>query len=458
MYETITVEKRGKVAVLTINRPDKLNALSSQVHTEGVAALDELRGDESVRVLVITGAGEKAFIAGADISEFEGQTPVTQRNAFHERSFFNSIDTFPKPVIAMIKGFCLGGGNELAMACDLRMASENARFSQPEINLGIMCGGGGTQRLPRLVGEGRAMELALTGDMIDAATAERFGLVNHVYSSDQDAITKMTALGALVTVNHPNGAPDWLDAIDPPPHSIEIYNNSHALTDEGIDSTTHYIAEFRAVWDHLLEFRSARVWGVAVNDWAGAWTPLGLPSVPGWPLITERSRDRGKLEVLVTSYDLEAYTNAFRYGAFFAIVEDNAIKSAYPVVSNITVTPASVAITTVAGTETVQWIGNGAVVAFGSTLSLSNLPAGLKYVRAEIDDGEGRTVFSQPFSLAALVLPPPPAAPVPVLPEGALLFLGIALLGLGRRRRGARQLTGSQPGGRPGVHAAASRP
>jgi enoyl-CoA hydratase len=181
MYETITLGRRGKVAVLTISRPDKLNALSTKVHSEGVAALDELRKDDSIRVVVITGSGEKAFIAGADISEFEGKTPVTQRDAFHERSLFNSIDTFPKPVIAMVNGFCLGGGNELAMACDIRMASENARFSQPEINLGIMCGGGGTQRLPRLVGEGRAMEMALTGDMIDAATAERFGLVNHVY-------------------------------------------------------------------------------------------------------------------------------------------------------------------------------------------------------------------------------------------------------------------------------------
>lgn len=185
MFETITVEKRGRVAVLTINRPDKLNALSSQVHIDGVRALDELKADADVRVVVITGSGEKAFVAGADISEFEGQTPVTQRNTFQKRSLYNSLDTFPKPVIAMVNGFCLGGGNELAMACDIRIASENAKFSQPEIDLGIMCGGGGTQRLPRLIGEGRAMELALTGDMIDAATAERFGLVNHVYPLDQ---------------------------------------------------------------------------------------------------------------------------------------------------------------------------------------------------------------------------------------------------------------------------------
>lgn len=184
-FETITVERRGRVAVMTINRPDKLNALNNKVHLEGVAALDDLRKDDDVRVLVLTGAGEKSFVAGADITEFEGKTPVTQRDSFHERSLFNSIDTFPKPVIAMVNGFCLGGGNELAMACDIRMASDNARFSQPEINLGIMCGGGGTQRLPRLVGEGRAMETVLTGDMIDAAAAERIGLVNHVFPADQ---------------------------------------------------------------------------------------------------------------------------------------------------------------------------------------------------------------------------------------------------------------------------------
>jgi enoyl-CoA hydratase len=184
-YESITVEKRGAVAVLTINRPDKLNALNIQVHTEGIAALDELRNEDEVRVLVITGAGEKSFIAGADIGEFADRTPVAQRNTFQERSLFNSIDSFPKPVIAMVNGFCLGGGNELALACDIRVCTPNARFSQPEINLGIMPGGGGTQRLTRLIGEGRSMEMMLTGDMIDAETAHKFGLVNHVYNADE---------------------------------------------------------------------------------------------------------------------------------------------------------------------------------------------------------------------------------------------------------------------------------
>lgn len=184
-FETIKVERVDRVAILTINRPEKLNALNSTVHREGVAALDELREDDNVRVVVITGTGEKAFIAGADISEFEGKTPVTQRATFHQRTLFNSIDVFPKPVIAMVNGFCLGGGNELALACDLRVCSDNARFSQPEINLGITPGGGGTQRLTRLIGEGRSMEICLTGDMIDAETAYRFGLVNHVHPADE---------------------------------------------------------------------------------------------------------------------------------------------------------------------------------------------------------------------------------------------------------------------------------
>src|SRR6476620_1442747 len=151
-YETITVEKRGAVAILTINRPDKLNALNQQVHREGVDALDTLRRDDAVRVVVITGTGQKSFIAGADITEFAGQTPVTQRDLFHEKTFFNSIDAFPKPVIAMVNGFCLGGGCELALACDIRVCSDNAKFSQPEINLGIMHDVGGTQRLTNLIG------------------------------------------------------------------------------------------------------------------------------------------------------------------------------------------------------------------------------------------------------------------------------------------------------------------
>jgi enoyl-CoA hydratase len=179
-YETILLERRDRVAIITINRPDKRNALNIKTREEGATALDELRGDDRVRVVIITGAGDKAFVAGADISEFAGRTAITQREVMLGRSLFTAIDTFPKPVIAMINGYCLGGGCELALACDLRIASDTASFGQPEINLGIIPGGGGTQRLTRLVGEGKAMELILTGDIIDARTAYQIGLVNMV--------------------------------------------------------------------------------------------------------------------------------------------------------------------------------------------------------------------------------------------------------------------------------------
>ncbi|MGB8509445.1 MAG: enoyl-CoA hydratase-related protein [Pyrinomonadaceae bacterium] len=179
-YETLLVEKRGRVAFITINRPQKMNALNIKTREEGAAALEALRDDEEVRVVVFTGAGDKAFVAGADIAEFEGRTALTQRDVMTGRSLFTAVDSFPKPVIAMINGYCLGGGCELALSCDLRIASETAKFGQPEINLGIIPGGGGTQRLTRLVGEGKAMELILTGDIVDAKTAHNLGLVNMV--------------------------------------------------------------------------------------------------------------------------------------------------------------------------------------------------------------------------------------------------------------------------------------
>jgi enoyl-CoA hydratase len=189
-YETILLERRGGVALLTINRPEKRNALNIQTRREGAAALEELREDESVRVVVVTGAGDKAFIAGADISEFEGRTANTQRDVMLGRSLFTAVDTFTKPLIAMVNGYCLGGGCELAMACDIRVASDKASFGQPEINLGIIPGGGGTQRLTRLVGEGKAMELILTGDIIDAQTAYNIGLVQMVVpATDLEART-----------------------------------------------------------------------------------------------------------------------------------------------------------------------------------------------------------------------------------------------------------------------------
>jgi enoyl-CoA hydratase len=173
------------VAILTVNRPDKLNALNDQVRVDLLAALAQIEGDDSVGVVVITGAGEKSFIAGADIGEFAGRSPFDQREAMRSPRIFDVMASFPKPVIAMINGFCLGGGCELASSCDLRIASEKARFGQPEINLGLIPGGGGTQRLPRLVGLGHAMRLILTGDMIGAAEAKEIGLVEMVVPHEE---------------------------------------------------------------------------------------------------------------------------------------------------------------------------------------------------------------------------------------------------------------------------------
>ncbi len=185
MPETILVEREGRVAILTVNRPDKLNALNEQVRTDMLAVLTEIENDDSVGVVVITGAGEKSFIAGADIGEFAGRTPFDQRHAMRSPRIFDIMSSFPKPVIAMINGFCLGGGCELALSCDIRIASDKARFGQPEIKLGLIPGGGGTQRLSRLVGVGQAMRQILSADMIDAAEASRIGLVEIVVPAEE---------------------------------------------------------------------------------------------------------------------------------------------------------------------------------------------------------------------------------------------------------------------------------
>jgi enoyl-CoA hydratase len=179
-FESLLLEITNQVAVITINRPEKRNTLNATVRRELLQALDQLRADDDARVVIITGAGDKAFIAGADIGEFAERTPVEQRAVMAQRPVFDEVAAFPKPVIAMINGFALGGGCELALACDLRIAARSAKFGQPEIKLGIIPGGGGTQRLPRLVGVGNAMRLILTGELINAEEAARIGLVDLV--------------------------------------------------------------------------------------------------------------------------------------------------------------------------------------------------------------------------------------------------------------------------------------
>ena len=179
-YESILITRENRVATITVNRPDKRNALNSIVRSEIPQALDLLRTDEECRVVVFTGEGDKAFIAGADINEFAQRTPLEQRAAMSGRVLFEEVADFPKPTIAMINGFALGGGCELALACDLRIAARSAKLGQPEIKLGLIPGGGGTQRLPRLVGFGHALRLIYTGDLIGAEEAERIGLVELV--------------------------------------------------------------------------------------------------------------------------------------------------------------------------------------------------------------------------------------------------------------------------------------
>jgi len=180
-YQTLLVEKRNRIAFVTINRPDKLNALNAQAKTELKAAFEEIRDDSEVDAVVLTGAGEKGFVAGTDIKELT-QLDEQSGKSFSEegQAVLNLIENLGKPVIAAVNGYALGGGTELALACHIRIASENAKFGQPEVNLGIIPGYGGTQRLARIVGKGRALEMILSGDQIDAQEALRIGLVNKV--------------------------------------------------------------------------------------------------------------------------------------------------------------------------------------------------------------------------------------------------------------------------------------
>ncbi len=179
--QNLKLETEEGIAILTVHRPDKLNALNAATFEEMEAAFRGLEADAGVRAVIVTGAGEKAFVAGADISELAGKTALdAMATAQRGQRFFRAIELFPKPVVAAVNGFALGGGCELAMACHIRLAAENAAFGLPEVGLGTIPGYGGTQRLARLVGRGRAIELVLTGQRIPASEAHRIGLVNRV--------------------------------------------------------------------------------------------------------------------------------------------------------------------------------------------------------------------------------------------------------------------------------------
>ena len=212
-YETLLVERDGATALITISRPKVLNALNSQTLDELRRTILELKHDEGVRAVVITGSGEKSFVAGADINELAVQTPDAARaHAVRGQHVLDLIEHLGKPVIAAINGYALGGGCELAMACTIRIAADTAKLGQPEINLGLIPGYAGTQRLARIVGSGRALELLLTGDQISAAEAYRLGLVNRVVPP-ADLLTEAKKLAAALAAKAPVAVHYILEAV-----------------------------------------------------------------------------------------------------------------------------------------------------------------------------------------------------------------------------------------------------
>lgn len=213
-YENLLYEKKDGIAYVTLNRPKVLNALNRKTVEELQDALIDARGDDSVRVLILTGAGEKSFVAGADIGELSQQTPVSGREtSLFGQGVFHLLETMGKPSICAINGFALGGGCELALACTIRIASKTAKLGQPEVKLGIIPGYGGSQRLARLCGKGVAQELCLTGEMIGAEEALRIGLVNHIYEP-AELLPAAEAMAKKIIANGPLAVKYTMEAIE----------------------------------------------------------------------------------------------------------------------------------------------------------------------------------------------------------------------------------------------------
>jgi enoyl-CoA hydratase/carnithine racemase len=213
-FENILYEKKGAIAYVTVNRPKVLNALNMATMEELRAAFTAIKDDREIRVTIMTGAGGKAFIAGADIGELAKNDAVSAKEYTHRgQSVLDLIENLGKPVIACINGFALGGGCEIAMACTMRLASENAKLGQPEVKLGIIPGYGGTQRLPRLVGKGIAMQLVLTGEIISAQEAHRIGLVNEV-AAPAELIPRAEAIAQKIIANAPLAVQYSMEAVN----------------------------------------------------------------------------------------------------------------------------------------------------------------------------------------------------------------------------------------------------
>lgn len=236
-YQNLIVETKERVMYITINRPDKLNALNRDTIEDLSMAIDAAQKDKEVRGVILTGAGPKSFVAGADISEFLGLS-AAEGKAMAEKgqSVFRKFETSEKPVIAAVNGFALGGGCELAMSCHLRVASDNARFGQPEVNLGLIAGYGGTQRLTQYVGKSKAVELHLTADMIGAAEAKELGLVNHVTTAEE-LLPKCEEIMKKILSKSPNAVARAIAAIN-------------AYFDEGVDGFKAEADEFGKCFGH----------------------------------------------------------------------------------------------------------------------------------------------------------------------------------------------------------------
>jgi len=222
MYQTLLTSLEENILTVTVNRPDKLNAINAVVMRELGEVMQEVYSNEEIRSAIITGAGAKAFVAGADISEFSGGREDGTALSKKGQDIFSGIESSPKPVIAAVNGFALGAGCELAMSCHFRVASSNAKFGQPEVNLGLIPGYGGTQRLTQLIGKGRALELLLTANMIDASTALQYGLVNYVVEP-VDLITKSKEILRLINSKAPLALAGCIKAADAVFNNVDGY-------------------------------------------------------------------------------------------------------------------------------------------------------------------------------------------------------------------------------------------
>ncbi len=214
-FKNLVLVKEEKIFIITINRPESLNALNAETISELSSALDIVENDNDCRVVIITGSGEKSFVAGADIKEFSdfGQEKAEELARNGQNSLFNKIENLKKPVIAAVNGFALGGGLELAMSCHIRYASENAKLGLPEVTLGLIPGYGGTQRLPKLVGKGIANEMIFSAKMIPASKAKEIGLVNEVFALEE-LLPKTKELASLISRNSPQGISKAIAAVN----------------------------------------------------------------------------------------------------------------------------------------------------------------------------------------------------------------------------------------------------